>query len=66
MTVVLIRWSCEDTEIHRERHVMMKAENGIKQMQAKECQSCHQPPEARKARKDSPTNFRGSMALPTP
>ena len=46
---------------------MAKPETSVVQLQAKQCQQLpanHQEPG--EARKDSPSGFRGSMALPTP
>ena len=69
MTGILIRRQpCEDRDTQGGGHVMLKAEPGVRQLQAKECQRL--PATHQRLGGDqegfSPTAFRGSMALPTP
>lgn len=48
MTAVLIRSGGLRRKDSEEGHVMTEAENGVRQLEAKECQHCRQPPEVDK------------------
>ena len=69
MTGVLVgKWARENRERETlgEHHVMMKAEIGVMQLQAEECQRLlvnHRSQEETKT--DSPRGFKGSTTTPT-